>query len=67
MKIFSILKKEYKCFHQASGKPSINKVMTRLQEFIDECYDEDGNIIVMIIRNVKSSRNVECVRIYNFG
>ena len=32
-------------FIPASGKPSINRVMTRLQEFIDECYDEDGKII----------------------
>jgi hypothetical protein len=32
-------------FTPASGKPSINKVMTRLDEFMSECYDEDGNII----------------------
>ena len=37
--------KRIQVFQPASGKPSINKVMTRLQEFIDECYDEDGNII----------------------
>ena len=37
--------KRIQVFSPASGKPSINKVMTRLQEFIDECYDEDGNII----------------------
>ena len=44
MKTFSTLKKRIQVF-SPSGKPSINKVMTRLQEFIDECYDEDGNII----------------------
>ncbi len=37
--------KRIQTFSPASGKPSINKVMNRLQEFIDECYDENGNII----------------------
>ena len=32
-------------FSPASGKPSVNKVMNRLQEFIDECYDDKGKII----------------------
>jgi hypothetical protein len=32
-------------FSPASGKPSINRVMTRLDEFMSECYDKDGNII----------------------
>ena len=32
-------------FSPASGKPSINKVMNRLQEFMDECYDDKGKII----------------------
>ena len=29
----------------ANGKPSINKVIRRLEHFMDECYDEEGNII----------------------
>ena len=29
----------------ANGKPSINKVLMRLQKFMEECYDKDGNII----------------------
>ena len=37
--------KRIQVFSPASGKPSINKVITRLQEFMEECYDEDGNII----------------------
>ncbi len=37
--------KRIQTFSPASGKPSINKVMNRLQEFIDECYDENGKII----------------------
>ena len=37
--------KRIQVFSPASGKPSINKVITRLQEFMTECYDEDGNII----------------------
>jgi mevalonate kinase len=32
-------------FSPASGKPSVNKVMNRLQEFMDECYDDKGKII----------------------
>ena len=37
--------KRIQVFTPASGKPSINKVMTRLDEFMSECYDENGNII----------------------
>ena len=37
--------KRIQAFSPASGRPSINKVMTRLQEFIDECYDDKGKII----------------------
>jgi hypothetical protein len=37
--------KRIQVFSPASGKPSINRVITRLQEFMTECYDEDGNII----------------------
>ena len=32
-------------FIPANGKPSINKVIQRLQHFMEECYDQDGNII----------------------
>jgi len=37
--------KRLQVFSPASGKPSVNKVMNRLQEFIDECYDDEGNIL----------------------
>ena len=37
--------KRLQVFSPASGKPSINRVLRRLQEFMDECYDKDGNII----------------------
>ena len=37
--------KRIQTFSPASGKPSVNKVMARLQEFIDECYDDKGKII----------------------
>ena len=37
--------KRIQAFSPASGKPSVNRVMTRLQEFIDECYDDKGKII----------------------
>ncbi len=31
-------------FIPANGKPSINKVIRRLEHFMDECYDEEGKI-----------------------
>ena len=37
--------KRIQVFSPASGKPSINKVIKRLQEFMDECFDDKGNII----------------------
>ena len=45
-----------------SGKPSINKVITRLQEFMEECYDEDGNIIDNDYQSVRNTRSVDYVR-----
>ncbi len=42
---FDYPQKRIQTFSPASGKPSVNKVMNRLQEFIDECFDEDGNVI----------------------
>jgi len=42
---FDYPQKRIQQFSPASGKPSINKVMNRLQEFIDECFDEDGNVV----------------------
>jgi len=32
-------------FIPANGKPSINKVLMRLQNFMEECYDKEGQII----------------------
>ena len=37
--------KRIQTFSPASGKPSINRVMNRLQEFIDECFDKKGKIV----------------------
>ena len=37
--------KRIQTFIPANGTPSINKVNRRLQAFMDECYDKDGNII----------------------
>ena len=42
---FDYPQKRLQTFSPASGKPSINKVMRRLQEFIDECFDDEGNVI----------------------
>ena len=40
-----ITKKRVQKFVPANGKQSINKVLMRLQTFMEECYDKDGNII----------------------
>ena len=32
-------------FIPANGKPSVNKVIKRLQDFMEECYDKEGQII----------------------
>ena len=37
--------KRIQTFIPANGKPSINKVIRRLEAFMKECYDKDGNII----------------------
>ena len=37
--------KRIQTFIPANGKPSINKVNRRLEAFMKECYDKDGNII----------------------
>ena len=42
---FDYPQKRIQQFSPASGKPSINKVMNRLQEFMDECFDENGKVI----------------------
>jgi len=37
--------KRLQVFSPASGKPSLNKVMSRLDEFIDDCFDDKGELI----------------------
>ena len=37
--------KRLQVFSPASGKPSLNKVMNRLEEFITDCFDENGMLI----------------------
>ena len=49
--------KRLQSFSPASGKPSINKVMTRLQEFIDECYDDKGKVINKEYVKMVSTKN----------
>ena len=39
--------------------------MNRLQEFMDECYDDKGKIISHDYENVNHTKSVEVVRIYN--
>ena len=42
---FDYPQKRIQTFSPASGKPSVNKVMSRLQEFMDECFDDKGNVL----------------------
>ena len=37
--------KRLQVFSPASGKPSLNKVMNRLDEFITDCFDDTGQLI----------------------
>jgi len=50
--------KRIQSFSPASGKPSVNRVMVRLQEFIDECYDDKGKIIANEYE--KCAKHVKC-------
>jgi len=45
-------------FSPASGKPSINRVMSRLDDFMKECFDEDGNVVVNEYE--KCAKHVKC-------
>jgi len=47
-------------FSPASGKPSINRVMSRLDDFMKECFDEDGNVVVNEYE--KCAKHVKCRR-----
>ena len=49
--------KRVQAFVPANGKPSINKVVTRLDEFIEECFDESGERIVKEYRKIVSTKN----------
>jgi len=44
-------------FSPASGKPSVNRVMTRLQEFIDDCFDDKGKTINKEYVKMASTKN----------
>ena len=52
--------KRIQTFTPASGKPSINRVLKRLQEFMDECYDDDGNIIETL-EYEKCAKSKKCI------
>ena len=49
--------KRIQTFSLASGKPSVNKVMKRLQEFMDDCFDESGNQILKEYTKIASTKN----------
>ena len=49
--------KRLQSFSPASGKPSVNKVMARLQEFIDDCYDDKGKVVNKEYVKMASAKN----------
>jgi len=49
--------KRLQVFTPANGKPSINKVMNRLNEFIEDCFDEGGNHNVKEYKKIVSTKN----------
>ena len=49
--------KRLQVFSPASGKPSLNKVINRLQEFIDDCFDDDGKHQMKEYNKIVSTKN----------
>jgi len=49
--------KRIQTFVPASGKPSINKVISRLQNFMDDCFDDNGEHIIKEYRKEVSTKN----------
>jgi len=49
--------KRIQTFVPASGKPSINKVINRLQNFMDDCFDDNGEHIIKEYRKEVSDKN----------
>ena len=49
--------KRIQVFSPASGKPSINKVIKRLDEFISDGFDNDGNHYIKEYRKEPSTKN----------
>ena len=49
--------KRIQTFVPASGKPSINKVINRLQNFMEDCFDDNGEHIIKEYRKEVSDKN----------
>ena len=49
--------KRIQTFIPANGKPSINRVIGRLDEFISDCFDDDGNHYIKEYRKEPSTKN----------
>jgi hypothetical protein len=49
--------KRIQSFSPASGKPSINRVMGRLNEFMSDCFDDDGKSIDKEYLKIASAKN----------
>jgi len=49
--------KRIQSFSPASGTPSINRVMSRLNEFMSDCFDESGKTIDKEYVKIASAKN----------
>jgi hypothetical protein len=54
---FDYPQKRIQTFSPASGKPSINKVINNLNEFLSDSFDENGNHINKKYRKIVSQKN----------
>mgnify|MGYP001214296875 FL=1 len=54
---FDYPQKRLQSFSPASGKPSINKVINNLNEFLSDGFDEEGNYINKNYRKIVSQKN----------
>ena len=54
---FDYPQKRLQAFSPASGKPSINRVINNLNEFLSDGFDDEGNYINKNYRKIVSQKN----------
>ena len=68
MRVWTFHREEFKLLFQ-NGKPSLNKVIKRLQHFMDECFINDDGTFKDVnyekCRTKKDCKRLQSVRIYH--